>query len=202
MKRMLCLLVLAVCALALTACAAPAEPKEPVQAETAETAEVPEEITPQPGGQEAANSAYGQILESFGGLPPDDPGYPGYPEEFGDAYYRDGFLYICLTENTLEMREKYRALVDTPEILQFVEAAYSYNDLYALQTAVAGMMAELGLSSVGVNVEENRVDIGIPDIARAAEALAYITENLPADVAERFSEYPIFFEEEGFATTA
>lgn len=158
-----------------------------------------EEITPQPGGQEAAIRAYSQIMESIGAVPPHDPTYPGYPEEFGDAYFRDGYLYICLTENTRDMRDAYRALVDNPEILQFKEVEYAYNDLYALQEAAA-QIEGLEFSYIGVDVMENQVDIGIPDISKEAETLARIIEKIPAEVAGRFSELPIAFEEEPYAT--
>lgn len=192
------------CVLLLTGCGqAPgegAESAEPPKAAESVPAEEPE-LTPVPGGQETANQAYGQILDSFGGLLPHDPGYPGYPEEFGEAYYEDGYLVICLTENTREMREKYRALVDTPEILQFREVAYSYNDLYALQMAIKPT-EDMELTSWGVDVMENRVEIGIPDLSREEETLALILEGLPTEVKERFSEYPIAFREEGPVFTA
>lgn len=199
MKRWILALTVLLCALALTACAAPAETPEAEEALPAETAEEATGVIPQPGSQDMAISAYGQILESFGALPPDDPGYPGYAEEFGNAYYEDGYLYICLTDNSPEMQEKYRALVDTPQILQFKEVAYSYNDLYALQMAIV-QTEGLVFASVGVNVIENRGDIGIPDITKEAEMLTLITESLPADVAARFSEYPIAFQEEALVS--
>ena len=159
------------------------------------------ELTPRPGGQEAANEAYGQILDAFGGLLPYEPGYPGYPEEYGGAYYEEGYLWICLTENSLEQREYYRSLVDNPEILQFKEAAHSFHDLYALAMAIEPSQ-ELVLTSWGVNERENRVDVGIPDISGQEEALSLISDSLPQDVKERFAELPICFQEEDFAQTA
>ena len=152
--------------------------------------------------QELATAAYSQIVESFGTPEPGDAGFSWYPEEFGDAFYADGYLHVCLTDISQEMQEKYRALVDTPEILQFQEVTHAYRDLFALQTAISDM-AGLRFSSVGINIQENRVDVGLPDLSKAGEALALITENLPSDISALFSEgtaYPICFHQEANAT--
>lgn len=180
-------LAVLLCVVALMACAVPAEAPEMEEPTPEETAEETREITPQLDEQDMAAAAYSQILESLGTLPPNSS---GYPEEFGDAYYEDGYLCVCLTENSLEMRKKYCAMVDTPEILKFVEVTYSYNELCALKEAIVEMEG-LVWSMVGVDVEENRVDVGIPDISKEAETLEQIIETLPMDVAELFSECPI-----------
>lgn len=160
-----------------------------------------DEDLPQLSNQDLAQRAYGQILDSFGGLLPHDPGYPGYPDEFGDAYYEDGYIVVCLTDSSQEMQEKYRNLVDTPEILRFREVAYSYNDLYALQEAVSSIQ-DLNFASIGVNVMENQVEIGISDIAQEAQTLALILDQLPQDISVRFSEPPLVFREDSGSTTA
>jgi hypothetical protein len=187
MKRILFLLTALLCMLA-AACAAPEQTAKSPQ-ETQQTPAAGVEI-PEPLGQDAATAAYEQILEVVSGPP---QGEPNYPPEFGDCYYQDGYLWVCLTENTPWMQQKYQAMVDTPQILRFKEVAYSYNDLYALQMAITET-AGVEWSTVGVDVMENRVDVTIPDLAEAREALARIVDQLPEDVADRFAEYPIVFE--------
>lgn len=160
----------------------------------------PQEIVPEPLGQEAANAAYGQPLEHFGILMVHEEGFPNYPEEFGDAYYQDGFLWLCLTEDTPEVRQKYLDAVTQPEVLQFRQVDYGYNDLYKLSMAITRDDG-IEFTSVGPNVMENRVDVGIPDLDRAQEFLSRITDALPEELVQAFpGELPIVFHEEGYVT--
>lgn len=43
---------------------------------------------------------------------------------------------------------------------------------------------------MGVNVPENRVDVGIPDMGLEEQTAELIREHLPPELAERFSELP------------
>ena len=207
MKKLLALALALACILPAGGCGRTGQPQEDLSGESGgpETSSAeralagPEEDLSQLSSQELAQRAYEQILDSFGGLLPHDPGYPGYPEEFGDAYYEDGCIVVCLTDNSQEMQEKYRALVDTPELLRFREVDYSYNDLYALFEAVTRTEG-LAAASVGVDVEENQVVVGIPDLSAGEEALAAIREGLPQELEDRFSQLPITFREEDYAT--
>lgn len=195
------------CTLLLAACTAPVEEKgmttlNPPAASTPEQVEPfasepsgGEEDFSDPGGQGVAIDAYDSILRSFGS--PDTES--GYPEEFADAYIEDDFLYVCLTDTSEQMREKYRALVIEPRILRFVQVEHSYNDLMALHMALVEIEG-LEFASVGMDVMGNEVNIGIPDISKEEEDRALIEKSLPAEIRERFEELPISFAEEQYAT--
>jgi len=110
-------------------------------------------------------------------------------------------IEVAFTDISQEMQEKYRALVDIPQALQFREVEHAYNDLYALFMAVSKAEG-LEFTSMGVDVVENRVDVGLPDIAGEAEARALILEQLPDDITARFDDLPLFFQEEEYGTTS
>ncbi len=179
---------LAALLLLTAACAAPAEQEaEEARAVSEEAAVEPEA----PAGQDRAIAAYEEIVTSFGGA---------YPAEFGDAYLEDNYLWVCLTDDSEQMREKYLALSGDPEILRFRKVDYGYNDLRALQDAIVGT-PEIVFASVGVDVTENRVAVGIPDLDREQETLALIREHLPPELAKRFpGELPVAVSQEDYAT--
>lgn len=196
MKKMILAVLLVLC---LTACTAPAA-EAPASGEYAPAATVPAKEFQDPGGQEMASDAYDAIMEAFGvGMIPDQPDYLSYPESFGEAYLEDNFLYICLTDNSEAVQDYYRSLVPEPGILRFVEVEHSAADLRALQDALAEIEG-LDFSFLGVDVIENEVEIGVPDITKEEANRKLIEENLPADILERFAELPIRFEERGYAS--
>ena len=179
---------LAALLLALTACAAPAEKQAAAEGPAAAEQPAPEA----PAGQDRAIAAYGEIMTSFTD--------GAYPAEFGDAYLEDNYLWVCLTDDSEQMRETYRALTDDPEILRFRKVDYGYNDLRAIQDAIVGMPG-IDFASVGVDVMENRVDVGIPDLDREQETLALIREHLPPELAETFpEELPVVIVQEDYPT--
>ena len=195
------------CTLLLAACTAPVEEKG-MTTLNAPAASTPEQVEPfasepsggeedfsDPGGQGVAIDAYDSILRFFGSPDPES----GYPEEFADAYIEDDFLYVCLTDTSEQMREKYRALVIEPRILRFVQVEHSYNDLMALHMALVEIEG-LEFASVGMDVMGHEVHIGIPDISKEEEDRALIEKSLPAEIRERFEELPISFAEEQYAT--
>ena len=162
----------------------------------------PPEETVGPYGQEAAIDAYSQLMDHFCILPSHEAGFPNYPAEFGDAYYEDGYLWVCLTDDSPEMRQKYLDAVDCPQVLRFRKVDYGYNDLYRLSMAIVDTEG-VDFASVGPNVMENRVDVGVPDLDRAAEYLNLITRALPPELAAAFpGELPIVFSQENYATFA
>lgn len=193
--------------LLLTACADPNRDTQlspqNVLTTSSQMESMPVESTPEefqnPGGQGMAIDAYSSIMQNICPIPSEDPGDPVYPEEFGDAYIEDNFLYICLTDTSSEMQEKYRAMVTEPRILKFVQVEHSYNDLCALQYAISRLEG-LKFSFIGVDVVENEVDMGIPDISKKEETMALITENLPAEVTEQFFRLPVAIEEANYIT--
>ena len=195
MKKIICLLTLM---LLLTACAAPARDEAPPAESSAPAVSTPAEEFRNPGGQEMAGEAYEAIMASFGSkMFPEDTANPSYPSEFGDAYIEDNFLYVCLTDPSEQMQEKYRSLVPEPRILRFVEVEHSYNDLLALQMALVDIEG-WDFATVGIDVMENEVDVGIPDISKEGEVRALFEAALPADIAERFETLPITFEEQEY----
>lgn len=153
------------------------------------------EIEPRPGTQDDVITAYNELLADFGTPLPHEPGYPGYPEEFGDAYLEDGCLVVCLTENTRKMRDAYRERVSQPELLRFREVAHSYNDLYALQLAI-DIPEDIEWSSCGIDVSENRLSVGIPDISNADALREQIIDRLPQEIRELFDEVPLYIYEQ------
>ena len=195
------------CALSLTACAAPAEeaadqsvPAESISSQSEPVKKTPEEDNFAPSGQNVAIDAYSSILRSFDLPRPENPENPGYPEEFADAYIgEDNFLYVCLTDTSEEVLERYRGAVPEPRILRFVKVEHSYNDLFALHMALVEIEG-LDFSYIGVDVTGNEVDIGIPDIGKEAEDRELIEKSLPEDVRSRFEDLPIIFAEEAYAT--
>lgn len=207
MKRMI---FAALLAMTLTACGAPSqqEAQTPVES-TAPAVSTPAESTPveedfpNPGGQGMATNAYSAIMESFGvGADPDIPQENFYPEEFADAYLGDdNFLYVCLTDTSGEVLDRYRALVPEPRILRFVEVEHSCKDLYALYMALVEIEG-LDFSFVGTDVMDNEVDLGIPDISKEAEVWDLIETQLPTDIRALFDELPITIEESPYATLA
>jgi hypothetical protein len=208
MKRVFALTLALLCLLFQTGCGPAADETGAANPEPETTSSEPEtepsvqpEDEPLLSAQDMAQQTYEQILNAFGGLTPDDPGYPNYPEEFADAYYEDGTLVLCLTDISRETQEKYLALTDHPEILQFREVGYSFNDLYALFMAITSM-EDLTCTSAGVNVTENRVDLGVPEDVGQEQALAIIQEQLPQELKDRFSTLPISVEIENYVTTA
>ena len=202
METRFAVLLAALCLL-LSGCGSPApsgsdgSPAEPPAARTA-----PPEETGGPYGQEAAIDAYSQLMDHFGILPSHEKGFPNYPAEFGDAYYEDGYLRVCLTDDSPEVRQKYLDAVDCPQVLRFRKVDYGYNDLYRLSMAIVDTKG-VDFASVGPNVTENRVDVGVPDLDRAAEYLNLITQALPPELAAAFPEQlPIVFSQENYATFA
>lgn len=194
--------------LTLTACGAPsqqeaqtpAESEPPAASAPVESAPVEEDF-PNPGGQGMATNAYSAIMESFGvGADPSIPQENFYPEEFGDAYIGDdNFLYVCLTDTSEEVLDRYRALVPEPRILRFVEVEHSCKDLYALYMALVEIEG-LDFSFVGTDVMDNEVDLGIPDISKEAEVWDLIETQLPTDIRALFDELPITIEESPYIT--
>lgn len=179
---------LAALLLLTAACAAPAE-QGPEEART-----VSEEAAESPAGQDRAIVAYERIIESFGG--------GTHPAEFGDAYLEDNYLWVCLTDGSEQMQEKYLALSGNPEILRFRKVDYGCNDLRALQDAIVDT-PEIVFASVGVNVAENRVDVGIPDLEQEEQTMERIRVHLPPELAERFpEELPVEISQEDFATVS
>ena len=205
MKR---ILLAALLALFLTACAAPAQQDVQMPAESTPPAvSIPAESTPaeeefpNPGGQGMASDAYSVMIESFGaGADPSIPQENFYPEEFADAYIGDdNFLYVCLTDTSEEILARYRGAVPEPRILRFVEVEHSYADLSALQMALTEIEG-LDFSFVGINVMENRVDMGIPDMGKEEGVWDLMEQQLPEDVKERFEQLPLTIEEAPYAT--
>lgn len=178
---------LAALLLLTAACAAPAE-QGPEEART-----VSEEAAESPAGQDRAIAPYEEIVTSFVGA---------YPAEFGDAYLEDNYLWVCLTDGSEQMQEKYLALSGDPEILRFRKVDYGCNDLRALQDAIVDT-PEIVFASVGVNVAENRVDVGIPDLEQEEQTMERIRVHLPPELAERFpEELPVEISQEDFATVS
>lgn len=194
--------------LTLTACGAPSQQEAQTPAEStasvvstpAESAPVEEDF-PNPGGQGMATNAYSAIMESFGvGADPSIPQENFYPEEFGDAYIGDdNFLYVCLTDTSEEVLDRYRALVPEPRILRFVEVEHSYKDLCALSMALVEIDG-LKFSFIGPDVMDNEVDLGIPDISKEAEVWDLIEAQLPPGIRALFDELPITIEESPYIT--
>lgn len=160
------------------------------------------EMEARPGTQDEVITAYNELLTAFGTPLPHEPGYPGYPEEFGDAYLEDGCLVICLTENTRKMRDAYRDRVSQPELLCFVEVEHSYNNLYALQMALNAADPIDGIASYGVDVMENCLSVGIPDLSNTEDILAQIEARLPQEVRDLFDELPVSIHQEDYFVPA
>ena len=151
-----------------------------------------------PNGQQRAMDAYQEIIDFF--AVPNQQGDPGYPDDFGDAYIgEDYYLYVCLTDTQGPGKMKYMRAVKEPQILRFVEVEHSWNDLYALQMALAELDG-LEFSFISVDVTGNEVDLGIPDIGKEAEVRQMLEDNLPEDIRNRFTELPVSIEEAGYAT--
>ena len=92
--------------------------------------------------------------------------------------------------------------MDCPQVLRFRKVDYGYNELYRLSMAIVDT-AGVDFASVGPNVMENRVDVGVPDLDRAAEYLNLITQALPPELAAAFPEQlPIVFSQENYVTLA
>ena len=204
MKR---ILLAALLALSLTACAAPAQQDAQPPAESTPPAvstpaeSIPAEEFPNPGGQGMASNAYSAMIESFGaGADPSIPQENFYPEEFANAYIGDdNFLYVCLTDTSEEVLARYRGAVPESRILRFVEVEYSHADLSALQMALVKIEG-LDFSFIGIDVINNEVDMGIPDIGKEAEVWDLIEEKLSPAIKELFDELPITIEESPYAT--
>ena len=178
---------LAALLLLTAACAAPAE-QGPEEART-----VSEEAAESTAGQDRAIAPYEEIVTSFVGA---------YPAEFGDAYLEDNYLWVCLTDGSEQMQEKYLALSGNPEILRFRKVDYGCNDLRALQDAIVDT-PEIVFASVGVDVTENRVDVGIPDLEQEEQTMERIRVHLPPELAERFpEELSVEISQEDFATVS
>ena len=202
MKKIILILMLA---LVLTACAQQ-EPSPGAATSSAGEPEAPRihedgrEFRP-PDGQQRAIDAYQEIMDFFV-IPcsPEDPDYPGYPDDFADAYIgEDHYLYVCLTDTDGPEKMKYMRAVKEPQIIKFVEVEHSYNDLCALQMALAKMEG-LEFSAIGIDVLENEVNLGIPDIAKEAEVWEAMEAGLPPEIRERFQELPVSIEEIGYIT--
>ena len=195
--------LLALLCLLLSGCGTSAPPRSAENTEEPPvSAAPPPEEAAGPCGQEAANDAYSQLPDHFGILLPHQEGFPNYPAEFGDAYYEDGYLWVCLTDDSPEVRQKYLDAVDCPQVLRFRKVDYGYNALYRLSMVIADTKG-VDFASVGPNVMENRVDVGVPDLDRAPEYLNLITQALPPELAAAFpAELPIVFSQENYASFA
>jgi len=191
--------------LILTACAQQEPTPDAAVSSAGEIENAPKDCTEEtfvpPDGQERAIDAYQEIMDFFvTPCPPEDPDYPGYPDDFADAYIgEDYYLYVCLTDTEGPGKMKYFRAVKEPRILKFVEVKHSYNDLYNLQMAVTGLEG-WDFASVGINVRENRLDIGIPDIGAEEQVRQLFASELPSELLERFGELPLFFTEEDYVT--
>ena len=144
--------------------------------------------------QAPAIHAYEEILEGLDIAIPSDPMYPNYPDEYGGAYYQDEQLYICLTEDTEDNREKYLSLTTEDSVVRFTTVDHSYNDLYELSLQVAENYGAT-ISSVGVDIKGNAVDVGIQEnlVARTTPAIvasieSTISRNTPIPIQYSYEE--------------
>lgn len=149
--------------------------------------------------QAPAIHAYEEILEGLGITIPSDPMYPNYPDEYGGAYYQDKQLYICLTEDTANNREKYLSLITDDSVVRFITVDHSYNDLYELSLQVAESYGAT-ISSVGVDIKENAVDIGVQENL-AARTMPAIVESIESTIS-RNTSIPIQYSYEEKASSS
>jgi len=148
---------------------------------------VTEEATALINRQQPAIDAYDAIHLRFGIVAPSDPAFPNYPDDYGGAYYDDGYLYICLTENTPQNQKKYLDAVSMPSIVKFEAVNHSYNDLYNLSMDLADEIAPM-ISTISVDVLNNEVEVGVPgDVSVASLKISDSTRNrgLPISFSQK-----------------
>ena len=88
-----------------------------------------------------------------------------YPSDYAGAYIDEADnLHILLTKDVDDASEyDYRAIVRYDEDIVFEVAKYSFSFLNDAQWTVGGVMADFGISDTVVNVQANRLEIGLVD---------------------------------------
>jgi len=146
-----------------------------------------------------AINAYSEILNHF---PVGADGIRIYPDDFGDAYYEDGYLHVNLKELTVSKEALYRSYCSDPSLVVFHDVNYGYNEL----TGLAEQILENGVdnfTTIGVNVYDNLVEIGIDETvvtsSRRSSAAVLTTAkneiieklNIPSAYASKEASIPI-----------
>ena len=155
------------------------------------------EQTFSPASEQLAIDAHEEILTALGIVLPSDPAYPNYPDNFGGAYYQDGKLHICLTDNTRQAQQTYASLVSVPSVLVFESVEYSYNDLYKGSMLLA-RDPDLSFSGIGVDVIRNAISVGTPVQYTDEEEQAF-AEKIRAELSV---DLPVIFTYEGVPSPA
>lgn len=124
-----------------------------------------------PGSQydaeSAAQEAYDRLLSFLGGDPGErslyrDPKGEAWRPYYGGAWINgEKKLVVALTEDSEEIREKFREVLDYDGVV-FQKVLYSYDSLYCLYENMIQKQQEeafQSLSSYGINVQENRLEV-------------------------------------------
>lgn len=108
-----------------------------------------------------AIDTYSEILSHF---PTGPDGLLIYPDDFGDAYYQDGYLHVNVKNLSPEKEALYSSYCSDSSALIFHDVDYSYNEL----TNLADQILELNVNNfttIGVNVYDNLVEVGIDEFS-------------------------------------
>lgn len=159
--------------------------------------------------EKAAIAAYHDICENF---ETDNNGYIVFPDDFGEAYYKNGKLHVNVKDLTPVKQALYETYCSNPAILVFHDVSYGYNELSELASEIAELDRN-DITGIGVNAFENIVEVGLdisslPKASPAADVDAVLSDitaelDLPAAFSTRTRDsLPITVNVETAPTTA
>lgn len=115
-----------------------------------------------PKAQESALAAHSLLLEAYGF---DENGYVCYPDNYAGSWVEDDKLVIALTDTSEESVAEYKIWAgEYAEVLQFVQAEYSYNYLCSKMEEIVNDAMEkhdIEIIDYGVSQEENEIIITV-----------------------------------------
>lgn len=155
-----------------------------------------DEVEEQIEKEQPAIDAYDEINSALGIVDASDPAFPNYPDDFGGAYYENEQLVICLTNIDDEHQKAYLDMVSNPDVIRFEAVEHSYNELYTLSLNLADDIlgeeteSSSSVSSIGVDIESNEVEIGLPSDAVSTVSLGDEYSDLPISYVEEECSSP------------
>ena len=112
--------------------------------------------------QESVLAAHSLLLETYGF---DENGYVCYPDTYAGSWVEDDKLVIALTDTSEESVAEYKAWAgEYADVLQFVQAEYSYNYLYLKMEDIVNDLKEkhdIEIIDYCVSQEKNEIMITV-----------------------------------------
>lgn len=136
--------------------------------------------------QRPAQEAYEQILDAFFTTKNGDI---IYPDNFGGAYYKDGYLYVNIVGSSENVKSSYMNTVND-DVVKTQTVSYSYNELEKLMMSIAPLKID-GVTGLEIDVYTNTVGVSIDSDKNFDEVKMDILSNLQKEYGN--DEIPVSF---------